>query len=316
MRHFGFEGSSALICSDDGQVLGMTQDELLARAEHAQLLVNISGHLRWEPIVRRVAQRAFVDLDPGFTQIWHAQGDVDAAGLVGHDLHSVGMNVGGPHWPLPDNDVEWRPILQPVVLDRWPVADGEFSRFTTVASWRGAFGATTWAGRTYGVKAHTFRRFAAVPRSVGVPFAIALDIHAADAADVERLEAGGWELLDPQTCGDVERFRRFVQGSGAEFSTAQEMYVATRSGWFSDRSVRYLASGRPVLVQDTGFSEHLPVGAGLLTFDGPAAASRAARAIVEDYDAHRVAARRIAEQHFAPRQALAPLLEATGVPAA
>ena len=104
-----------------------------------------------------------------------------------------------------------------------------------------------------------------------------------------------------------------MRGSGAEFSTAQGVYVETCSGWFSDRTVRYLASGRPALVQDTGFSEHLPVGAGLLPFTTPAEARAGAHAIVEDYARHSAAARALAERWFAPEPALAPLLDAAGV---
>lgn len=311
---FGFGGRAALICSGDGRTVGLALDELLAVAERAELLVNISGHLRFKPLLDRLPRRVYVDLDPGFTQIWEASGD-DAAGLAGHELHfTIGANVGTAICPLPGTGVRWRPVRQPVVLDRWPVADGDgFDGFTTVASWRGAFGRPTWGGRSYGLKVHEFRRFAQLPRMTGAPFSIALDIHPDDAADAERLRAGGWTLVDPALVGDVDGFRRFVRRSGAEFSAAQGVYVETRSGWFSDRTVRYLASGRPALVQDTGLAGHLPLGEGLLTFATPADACAGARAIAEDYPRHRRAARRIAETWFAPRPALAPLLEAAGL---
>lgn len=313
---FGFAGDAALVCPDDGRVLGMERDELLDRLGDAALLVNISGHLRWEPALERLPRRVFVDLDPGYTQIWHASGG-DAAGLEGHELHfTVGANVGTAGCDLPTGGIDWRPIRQPVVLDRWLVPSEtcrDFSGFTTVASWRGAYGRPVWEGRSYGLKVHEFRRYASLPEATGLPFAAALDIHPADAHDAERLRAGGWRLLDPALVGDVEGFRRFVRRSGAEFSTAQGVYVETRSGWFSDRTVRYLASGRPALVQDTGFSEHLPVGEGLLSFSTPGEARAGAHAIAGDYGRHSAAARAIAERCFAPRPALAPLLDAAGV---
>jgi hypothetical protein len=312
---FGLAGRSALVCADDGGTIGMEADDLLDALGEATLLVNISGHLRWTPALERVPSRVYVDLDPGFTQIWHASG-ADGAGLEGHELHfSVGMNVGTSGWTLPAKGVRWRPIRQPVVLDRWPVAEGGFSGFTTVASWRGAYGRPAWDGREFGLKAHEFRRFAELPGLTGLPFAIALDIHAEDGADADRLRTCGWALRDPADVGDVDGFRRFVQCSGAEFSAAQGVYVETRSGWFSDRSVRYLASGRPVLVQDTGFADHLPVGAGIVPFRNLGEARSGARAIAADYELQRAAARRIAEDWFAPERALAPLLEQIGVPA-
>ncbi|MGB2710079.1 MAG: hypothetical protein WBC33_01075 [Conexibacter sp.] len=311
---FGFRGSAALVRSDDGRVLGMEHDELLERIGEAALLVNISGHLRWRAALERVRDRVYVDLDPGFTQIWHASGD-GAAGIEGHELcFTVGVNVGTHRCPLPTDGVRWRPIRQPVVLERWPVApDARFDGFTTVASWRGAYGRPSWQGREYGLKVHEFRRFAELPRLTGIPFSVALDIDPQDRADVARLREGGWELVEAARVSDTDGFRDFVQSSGAEFSAAQGVYVETRSGWFSDRTVRYLAAGRPALVQDTGFSDHLPVGAGLVPFRDLPEARAGAHAIAADYDRHRLAARRIAEEWFAPERALAPLLAATGI---
>jgi hypothetical protein len=313
---FGFAGDAALVCPDDGRVVGMGREELLDRLGAAALLVNLSGHLRWRPALERLPRRAFVDLDPGYTQIWHASGG-DAAGLEGHELHfTVGANVGTARCDLPTGGIRWRPIRQPVVLDRWPPPAPEeprFGGFTTVASWRGAYGRPVWEGRSYGLKVHEFRRYASLPERTGLPFAAALDIHPDDAHDAARLRAGGWRLLDPALVGDVDGFRRFVRASGAEFSTAQGVYVETRSGWFSDRTVRYLASGRPALVQDTGFSEHLPVGEGLIAFGTPHEARAGAHAIVADYAHHSTAARTLAERCFAPAPALSPLLDAAGV---
>ena len=264
--------------------------------------------------MRRLSRRAFIDLDPGFTQIWHAEGR--RVGVEEHDLHfTVGVNVGTAGCPLPAGGLRWRPIHQPVTLARWPVVDGDaLERFTTVASWRGAYGPASWAGRSYGVKAHEFRRFVAVTGAVpGTRFELALDIHPGDRADVERLRAHDWTLSDPAALAGTGGFRRFVQESGAEFSPAQNIYVDTRSGWFSDRTVRYLASGRPALVQDTGFRDALPVGAGLLAFSTLDEAAAGARELLDDYPRHRAAARRIAEQHFAGPCAIAPLLCAAGV---
>jgi hypothetical protein len=309
---FGFQGCAALLGPEGEPLRGLSPGDLLERAEGAELLVNISGHLRWRPLLRRVRARAYVDLDPGFTQIWHAQGrDV---GLDGHDLHfSVGENVGSRRCGLPTGGIRWRPIRQPVVLDRWPPADGGFSRFTTVANWRGPYGRVSWGGRDYGLKLHEFRRFLEIPGAACLPFELALRIDPSDAADGARLLRHGWRVVDSAAVAEPAGFRRFVQGSGAEFSVAQGVYVHTRSGWFSDRTVRYLASGRPALVQDTGFSDHLPVGEGLVAFRSRQEAVAGARRIVDDYASHRAAARRLAEDWFSPERALEPLLDAAGV---
>jgi len=309
---FGLTGSAALVSADGACVRGMSREELLDRARGAELLVNISGHLRRPELLALARRRAFVDLDPGYTQVWLAQGH--EIGVGGHELHfTVGANLGTPRCPLPTGGVRWRPIRQPVVLERWPAADEAFSRFTTVASWRGAYGPLTWRGRTYGAKAHEFRPLADVPRRAGLPFEVVLDMHPADEADAVRLRAGGWTTLDPHAAGDTAAFARYVRGSGAEFSPAQGVYVHTRSGWCSDRTVRYLASGRPALVQDTGQGDTLPVGEGLLTFSTPDEAVARARELVAEHARHGAAARRLAEEWFSPERALAPLLEAAEV---
>jgi hypothetical protein len=310
MAQAGLTGSAALL--DGDAVHGMTRAELRDRAAGAGLLVNLSGHLRDRELLDAARVKVFVDLDPGYTQVWAHEGrDV---GLAGHDhFFSVGANVGTARCPLPGAGVRWRPVRQPVVLDRWPVAAGGFSRLTTVGSWRGAFGPVAYAGRSYGVKAHEFRRIADVPRRAGVACEVALDIHAADAADRELLRAGGWRVTDPAGVADPRAFARYVAGSGGELSAAQGVYVHARTGWCSDRTVRYLASGRPAVVQDTGLGDTLPVGEGLLTFATAAEAVAGAREVAGDHGRHGRAARALAERWFAHDRALAPVLEAAGV---
>jgi hypothetical protein len=189
-----------------------------------------------------------------------------------------------------------------VVLEDWPVmgdAPHVFNRFTTISSWRGAYGRLEIEGRTLGTKAHEFRKFLELPGRTAAPFEIALDIHPGDARDMEALRAHGWTLVDPvQAVPDPAAFRSYVQGSSAEFSVAQPAYVETGSGWFSDRTVRYLASGRPALVQDTGFSRLYRADEGLVAFRTIDEAVDGARRILADYAGHSQAARHIAETHF------------------
>lgn len=278
----------------------------------ADLLVNISGHLGAGPLLDACARRAYVDLDPGYTQIWHAQGaDV---GVSLHDVHfSVGLNLGGAGCTIPLNGTRWLPVLPPVLLDEWTPAPGtELDRFTTVASWRGGYGVLEHDGTRYGSKAHQFRALASLPTLVGVPLEIALDIHPDDGADQRLLVEGGWRLVDPQAAaGDPDRYRDYLRGSGAELSVAQGAYVATRSGWFSDRTAHYLAAGRPALVQDTG--SPLPPHAGVLGFSSMGDAARRAAQLGATYEGRRAAARSWAEQHLDAGVVLARLLEQAGI---
>jgi hypothetical protein len=289
-------------------VLGPPLEELMALAPSAAL-VNISGHLTNPLLFGRFRQRVYVDIDPGFTQFWHAMGNPGAR-VDGHDLHfTVGENIGRDGCDIPTSGIAWRPVRQPVVLDDWPpVPTGptERTRFTTVGSWRGPFGSVEYEGRTYGLKLHEFRRIIELPRRSRYTFELALDIHPAEERDLAALAHNGWRLADPsEVAGDPCAFRSYVQRSGAEFSVAQGVYVDTNSGWFSDRTVRYLASGRPALVQDTGFYRRLPVGEGIIAFRTLDDAVAGADAIVGDYERHAIAARAFAEEHFDSDRVLA-----------
>jgi hypothetical protein len=292
---FGLEGTSSLLCGRDGINVAEARDVVAA----ADLLVNISGNLA-DPQMRASCSRsAYIDLDPGFTQIWHEQGNLRTR-LVGHDLYfTVGTNIGSTRCELPTCGLEWRPMLPPVVLEAWPASPGASGRFTTVATWRGPFGPLEWDRRSFGLKVHEFRKYLSLPGIVDAPFELALGIHPADGADLEILVAQGWGVVDPQRVASTpDEFRDYVVGSMAEFSVAQEVYVASHSGWFSDRTTRYLASGRPVLVQDTGFADALPTGKGLLTFSTIDEAKAGAESILSDYSAHALAARSVAEEFF------------------
>jgi hypothetical protein len=312
-ERFGLAPLATLIC-DDGSSHGLTASERDELVRSADALVNITGHWK-HPRMEMIPRRIYIDLDPGYTQFWHATGSPGPR-LDGHNFYyTVGENIGRPDCPIPTCGVPWRPIRQPVVLEEWPACTpAEPGSFRTVASWRGPYGPVQYAGQTYGLKVHEFRKFIDLPRRVSQRFEIALDIDPADERDRVALRDHGWNVTDPRiVASGPDAFRRYVQASGAEFSVAQGVYVETRSGWFSDRSVRYLASGRPVLVQDTGFSLNHPVGEGLLTFRTMAEAVAGAERIARDYTQHARAARAIAEAHFDSDRVLGRLLEETGL---
>ena len=300
MKQFGLAQRCSLICDQGHEVYGVSLEQLQETARDASFIFNISGHLIQPELMSSPACKIYFDDDPGFTQFWHAAGSPGPR-LAGHDFYyTIGANIGAPGCPIPADGFDWRHTRPPVVLEHWPAAVNQsFDRFTTVASWRGAYGPVQHNGKTYGLKVHEFRKIIELPRRNGAKFELALQINPADQKDIEALRANGWQLVDPRSaCGSADSFRNYVAGSGAEFSAAQGVYVDTHSGWFSDRTVRYLASGRPALVQDTGFSGRYPVGEGLLAFHDLEEAVAGAEAIERDYERHCRAARRIAEEFF------------------
>ena len=314
-ERFGFAGQCALVLEDERRAIGLSWADLLELAGAADVLVNISGHLTIDALKQRFRTRVFIDQDPGFTQFWHQTGLAEDR-LRDHQFYfTVGENIGSPACPIPTGGIDWRPIRQPVVLDQWPpFAAPTPTRFTTVATWRGPYGRVAHAGVQYGLKAHEFRKFASLPLAAPQLFEIALSVDPADGPDVEAMRRNGWRLADPRTVAcDPLTFRRYVQESSAEFSVAQGIYVETRSGWFSDRTVRYLASGKPALVQDTGFSCRHPSGRGLVPFRTLEDAVRGADLIARDYEAHARAARAIAEEFFDSDKVIASLLRRVGV---
>jgi hypothetical protein len=312
-QSFGLTDAT-LLCENGDETFGLSRAQLVEVAASADLLINISGHLSIEEIKSRVRCKVYFDDDPGYTQFWSAMGS-GGARLGGHDFYyTVGANIGDAHCPIPTGGLEWRPLRPLAVLDEWPVAKSESDRFTTVGSWRGAYGAVEFDGVRYGVKAHEFRKFIDIPQRTQRCFEVALDIHPGDRADLESLHAHGWRVVNPiEVAGMPEAFRRYVQTSGAEYSVAQGIYVQTASGWFSDRTVHYLASGKPALVQDTGLSTHYPVGQGLVTFRTIEEAMVGVERILEEYQSHCRAARALAEEYFDSNVVLPRLLREVGV---
>ena len=310
---FDLAGRATLLHAGEA-IVGSSVGDLQSLAAEATL-VNISGHLRDPALLRAFQRRVMVDIDPGYTQFWHEAG-VAGAEIKDHDVYfTIGELIGSPGCQIPTGGIEWKPLRPPVVLADWPMMTGrELDRFTTVASWRGPFGPVQRGGHTFGLKVHEFRKFFDLPVRSPQRFELALDIHPADRRDLEALRNHGWRIVDPRiVAGEPDAFRAYIQGSGAEFSVAQGIYVETRSGWFSDRTTRYLASGRPALVQDTGFSGTLPVGDGLVVFKTLEQATAGAADIANRYTEHCEAARRIAQAHFDAHHVLAQFCEQAGI---
>ena len=313
---FGVADRCVLLDADSGDRLRGTVAGWGAVTGGADLLVNISGHARDRRVVDACHHRAYVDIDPGYTQIWHLQGaDLE---LDRHDRHfSVGLNIGTDRSGVPTAGFAWTPVLPPVVLDQWPVTPPppEARRLTTIASWRGGFGTLTHDGRSFGPKAHQFRRFVELPQHVDATFELALAIDPADEGDRARLLDHGWRLVEPRAvAGTPQTFADYVRGSAAEFSVAQTVYTELTTGWFSDRTARYLATGRPAVVQSTGIDPALTgAGAGIVTFVTPAEAETAIAGVLRDPDAAAGAARAFAERHLAHDTLIPRFLDQCGI---
>jgi hypothetical protein len=310
MEEFGLGNSYALLLDDGRETIGLSRPRLLRKLEGG-LLLNFNGFLGDEELLAAVAQRVYVDIDPGFAQMWEELGL--ATMLEGHDRFvTVGANVGQPDCGVPAMGRQWIATRQPVLLDRWPVT-GRGEAFTSIGSWRGPFEPVDRGGKTYGLRVHELRALLELPRLSGARFELALDIDPADERDRSLLREAGWGLVDPLAAlGDLTAYRDYIQCSMAEIAVAKGMYVATNGGWFSDRSASYLASGKPVLAQDTGFSRTLPAGEGLLAFSGLDEAVAGAEAIGAEWERHSRAARAIAEEYFDAGKVLSELLGQLG----
>lgn len=307
------EGRSALLAAGTRLTAGVRYEELARFASEADLLINVSGMLRDERLIDPIPVRAFLDLDPGFNQVWHETGTD-----IGLDLHThfatVGQSLGQESCPIPDCGRSWIPTLPPVALDHWPVepTPPRHDAFTSIGHWR-SYGSIEQGGIFYGQRAHSLRRLIDLPGRTESSFRLALGIHPDEEADLEALRRHRWELLDPyREAGDPRRYRDFVRGSKAELSVAKSGYVDSGSGWFSDRSACYLASGRPVVAQETGFADFLPSGEGLLAFTTAAEAAAAVAAVEADPGRHGAAARALAEEHLCSRKVLPRLLDRLG----
>ena len=282
----------------------------------ADLIVNLGGVNRIPPAARRRGRAAYVDLDPGYTQIRLATGDRKLAALVAeHDAHfTLGERIGTPGCRVPDGGLRWQPLRQPVPAELWqPLPAEPDAAFTTIGQWDATGRDVTFGGeRFYWRKRLEWMRFLELPARTGAHFRIAMDV-ARRSDDLARLEGAGWEVIDPlEVSRDPEAYRDFIRRSRGEFTVAKDVNVRLRSGWFSDRAACYLAAGRPVVNQDTGFDVALPTGAGLFAFRNVEEAAAACRTILTDEEAARRAARALAERQLAPAVALAALRALAG----
>jgi hypothetical protein len=304
----GFGDRWAYYDAHTGRWLGPAAPTILDRIAGADVLLNVSGVNPLRPWLLHIPSRVFIDTDPAFTQIRHLTDSAARARAEAHtSFFTFGENIPARRSCVPDDGLPWQPTRQPVVLDAWPVTPGEpRGRFTTVMQWD-SYPARDYGGQRYGMKADSFGPYLELPARSGVAFELALG---SARAPREMLRDCGWSLRDPlEVTRDPWSYQEYIRSSKAEFAVAKHGYVVSRCGWFSERSACYLASGRPVLAQDTGFTDWLPTGRGVLSFGSPDEALAGVEEISRRYEFHSRAARAVAEEHFDAANVLTSLIE-------
>jgi hypothetical protein len=319
MRDHGFAGRWT--CRADYRAGGafgdFPPDRLRALYREADAILNVTGEHLIDDDMAGCGVRIYIETDPGLPQVRLFRGDAKQADLIaGHTHHrAFGELVGTTESKLPEVGVAYRPTRQPVVLDLWEQPDrSPAGELTTIARWmRPTRKTVEFAGDTYHWhKRHAFLPFLDLPQRSGASFSLALS--EIDEQDRLMLTGNGWHVLDAvRECTSLAGYRRFIRRSRGEFTAAKDQYVRFRTGWFSDRSACYLAAGRPVITQDTGFSKCLPTGTGLLAYQTADEALSCVEALISDYGRHSAAAVEIAHEYFDARRVLTDLLEGCGV---
>ena len=299
---FGF-GDRWCYVNYDGTYHGLSRDAIRAYCADADLFVNLSGGTWfWRDEYVRIPKRVFIDSDPVFTQLAIAKGVpwyVDFFRQFDH-LFTFGANIGTPRCAVPTGEFTWEKTWQPVATELWRTdAPVTRDRFTTVMTWRNESFTDV-----DGNKDREFRRFLDLPQRTSARFELAVN------GPQQLLDENGWSPVPAMSVSrTLPQYRDFIQSSKAEFGVAKHAYVSQRSGWFSDRTECYLAAGRPALVQETGWSEHVPAGAGLLAFSTTEEAVEGLARLEADYQDHARRAADIARECFDASRVLPPFLE-------
>jgi hypothetical protein len=331
MTRYGLENKWAYRFPQDSEWFGLSDNQRERAINSTDLLINVSGTLENPYNYRNIPQLIYIDTDPVITQVKIAMGNKEFLERIEvHDTHfSFGETLSKGKF---ENRINWQPTRQPIVLSEWQPSTARRENFTTVMSWT-SYKPLTYSGQTYGQKDVEFKRFLELPnRVVPVEMEIALsrtqhlewqdgDLNLppeivelvgekVDWTPQDLLRNAGWRIVDSiEACGDLNSYRDYIQSSKAEWSVAKNAYVLGQPGWFSERSACYLAAGRPVVVQDTGFTRTIPVGEGILSFETLEEAVAGIQEVEINYHRHMRAARSIAESYFDSDKVLSHLIE-------
>ncbi|MEQ1860428.1 MAG: glycosyltransferase [Chthoniobacteraceae bacterium] len=317
-RQFGFEWGYRARWLDDRPTAGLSGTRIDELYREADAVLNVCGEQELHEDLLQSRCLIYIESDPGKEQCVI---DNDPAAPIRetlshyHAVFTFGENIGTEHSPLPLNGVPWLPTRQPIVTDFWKAhaLPPSGAVFTSVANWNTKGKDIEWRGAKYlWSKALEFLRFIEAPQRAGETFELATNLR--DDATIARLHDHGWRLSDPQPISiDHDRYVDYMRASKGEFTVAKDQYVRLNTGWFSDRTACYLACGRPVITQETGFTRLYGGGRGLLAFRTLDDIAEAVRAVNADYAAHSRAAFEVAAEHFEATKVLASLLDRTGL---
>jgi hypothetical protein len=294
---------------------GLSRERVRELYRDSDALINLCGATRLREEHMACPVRIMVDTDPVYEQIKYAKADPAARAYLDAHTHffTYGENIGSADCPVPLSGVPWRPTRPPVILELWPRDERRPEFFTTIATWENKGKNITFEGADYTWSKHlNFLRFLDVPKRVRQGFTMAM-LPPSEAVEAEVTD-NGWRVIDPRpVSAGMPAYAEFIRGSRGEFTVAKDIYVRPNSGWFSDRSVCYLAAGRPVITMRTGFSKFYPVGAGLFEFSTMDEVLAAIEAINQDYSRHSRAAREIAAEYFAADRVVSRLVNESGL---
>lgn len=317
----------------DKEWFGMSEAEAVDLLAHADAVLNVAGATRFAKEGLKVGRLVYFGTDPVYHEINFANGDRETCSIIEEhdDVVTYGENIGSRDCKIPPLPRLRAKTRQPVLIDLWQDGPPSKKEFTTVGNWKQTGREVTYQGETYyWSKDGEFLKFVDLPRRVGLPVELAMNLAEPEtirhgpgeavraqglACDVRRmLKSHGWRLVNACAfTSDPWPYRDYVRASRGEFTVARDLNVRLRSGWFSERSACYLAAGRPVITQDTGFGSVLPTGEGLFPFNTMEEIVAAFEAIDTDYERHSRAARSIAEEHFRAETVLAKMLEDLGL---
>ncbi len=290
-----------------GKYHGMQREQIENIFQTADLFIDHLRDCEWETEARSTRVRAMVDQEPGYTQMRMANRLEQGLAVSRYDqYYTVGLSLGRGESTVPTLGLTWRPTFNPAVTDLFPYRPPPArSPFTTVMMWK-PIGPIRYQGVAYGTKEMEFPKFIDLPHRTSIPLELAVG---GMEACREELRRSGWQVRDGlEVSTTFDRWRQYISDSRGEFSVCKNYYVATHTGFFSDRSAAYLAAGRPVVMQDTGFSAHLPCGRGLFAVRNVDDAVAALEAIEGDYERHSRWARELACEYLEAEKVLARML--------
>jgi hypothetical protein len=299
-------------------IAGLSLKRVRQLYREADAILNICGAQEFNDDLLASDRIIYVESDPGVEQIRIDKGVRSTIDYLGRhrSLFTFGENIGTKSFLVPTHNLKWLPTRQPVVTDLWKTnrAPPRAAVFTSVANWStSGLKDISWRGEKYlWSKSREFLRFVAAPKKAGEIFELATSIK--DAKTRTKFRRNSWRFHSPlQMSVDYWLYRHYVRRSKGEFTVAKDQYVRLNTGWFSDRSACYLAAGRPVIIQQSGFTQHYGNGGGLFAFSSIKEIVDAVKAINADYARHSRAARYIAREVFEAEKVLASLLGRAGV---